>query len=199
MKTLLKPIRSTIDTQFWNVEDYQRFIDHGILTDEDKVELLDGQVVNKMPANPPHDWSMAILMRLIQRILTDDYLLRSQSGIQLNKTNRPEPDLAVIRWTAKSLIREHPGPSDVALVIEVSDSSLDRDRTSKGDIYAKSGIPEYWIVNVQERLIEVYSEPSVVGYGKRNDYGRDQRIPVELDGKLIGTASVAEIFPEAKR
>src|SRR5439155_4907471 len=138
----------------FTVDEYQRMIRAGILTDEDAVELLEGWIVLKMPRNPPHD---AIVARLINKLLTPQlpagWFCRGQSAIQ-TASSQPEPDVAVVRGSEFDYLDHHPGPTDIAVVIEVADSSLDRD--VKSSTYARAGLRAYWIVNLPERQLEVY-------------------------------------------
>jgi Uma2 family endonuclease len=144
----------------FTVDEYQRMIRAGILTDEDPVELLEGWIVEKMPRNPPHD---AVVARLINKVLAPrlpaDWFCRGQSAVQ-TVTSQPEPDVAVVRGSEFDYLGRHPGPSDMALVVEVADCTLDRDREWKASIYARAAIPVYWIVILPDRQIEVYTEPT---------------------------------------
>ncbi len=181
-----------------SVAEYQKLIDVGVLTDEDKVELLEGHLVLKMPANPPHDSAMMALDHFIQRMAPDGYLVRCQHGSDF-PDSRPEPDIAVVRGDLRSFRARHPEPAEMALVIEVSDSSLSRDRLDKGRIYARAGIPVYWVVNLVDRQIEVYTDPtgpvSAPVYRRRQDYPPGTTVPIDLDGRAIGTLVVGEVIP----
>lgn len=181
-----------------SVAEYQKLIDVGVLTDEDKVELLEGYVVLKMPANPPHDSTLMRLDRRFQRLMPDGYVARCQHGSDF-PDSRPEPDLAVARGDERAFDARHPEPAELALVIEVSDSSLTRDRLDKGRIYARACIPVYWVVNLVDRQIEVYTDPtgpvSAPVYRRRQDYPVGTTVPIDLDGKSIGTLAVSEVMP----
>ena len=141
----LNPNQNSPHRRRWSVAEYQRQIDLGLLTDEDKVELLEGEVVDKMPINPPQDSTITRLNRRLSRLIPDACLVRCQNTLELFQS-RPEPDFAIVRGDESDFDTVHPGPNDVALVIEVSDSSLERDRVQKGRIYSKAGIPIYWVV-----------------------------------------------------
>ncbi|MEO2091901.1 MAG: Uma2 family endonuclease [Gemmataceae bacterium] len=181
----------------FSVAEYQKLIDTGILTDEDRVELLEGHLVMKMPANPPHDAAMTALDYFLQRMLPVGYLVRCQHGSDF-PDSRPEPDIAVVRGDLRSFRVRHPEQAEMALVIEVSDSSLARDRLDKGRIYARASIPEYWVVNLVDRQIEVYTDPTgpvtAPVYRRRQDHPPGASVPVTLDGGVAGTVAVSEVL-----
>src|SRR6516162_3834375 len=143
----------------FSVARFQRMVEAGILTPDDKVELLENYVVLKMPRNPRHDSTLQRMLRPLLRALPSGWDLRIQAAIALTDS-QPEPDFALVRGSAADYQTRHPGPADVGLVIEVADSSLLRDQRDKTRIYARGGIPCYWIVNLVDRRIEVYSQPS---------------------------------------
>src|SRR5438034_3315527 len=145
----------------FSVAKYQRMIEAGILTAEDKVELLENYVVLKMPKNPPHDGTLDLVKAALGAILPPGWLLRVQQTIVL-PDSQPEPDFAVVRGNPRSFIARHPGPADVGLIVEVADSSLLRDQRDKTRIYARGGIAVYWIVNLVDQRVEVYTQPSGV-------------------------------------
>jgi hypothetical protein len=170
------------------VEQYQRMIDTGILGAGDRVELLAGWVVEKMPHNPPHDAVVYRIQRDLFRRLPDEWICRGQSAVEL-ADSRPEPDLAIVRGPAERYEDHHPGPPDIALLMEVADSTVERDRTLKGPMYAHAAIAVYWTVNLVEAQIEVYTDPSgpaaPASYRQRRDYLADETVPLVLAGQVI--------------
>ncbi len=130
----------------FTVDEYHRMIQVGLLTEDDRVELLEGWIVPKMPRNPPHDATVEIADETLRPHLPPGWSLRVQSAITL-PDSEPEPDVAVVRGGARDYLSRHPGPADVGLLIEVSESSLNRDRDEKGRLFAQAGIPHYWIIN----------------------------------------------------
>jgi Uma2 family endonuclease len=182
----------------FSVDEYHRLIECGILTDEDKVELLDGYVVLKIPGNPPHDSCLMVMLETVRALTSAGWSVRCQSAVTL-PTSEPEPDLAVIRGTSRDYLLHHPGPSDCGLLIEIAGSSLSRDRDEKGPIYAAAGIGEYWIVNLLDRQIEVYSSPTT---GRPNAICAVQRlfrpgdtVPLILDRTMVGQVAVRDVLP----
>ncbi|MGN6696590.1 MAG: Uma2 family endonuclease [Thermomicrobiales bacterium] len=141
--------------RLFTVDDYRHMEEAGIIAEDDRVELLEGIILQMSPMNAPHVLAIGRCDHLLHRQLTDDYLVSVQSAIVLDRFGAPQPDLAVIR---QRLYADVPTIADVVLVIEVSDSSLAYDRGRKRWNYARAGIAEYWIVNLVDRLIERYTD-----------------------------------------
>ncbi len=181
----------------FSVARYQRMIENGIVTPEDKVELLENYVVLKMPRNPRHDSTLQRMLRPLLRAVPAGWDLRVQSAVAL-ADSQPEPDFAVVRGSAADYENRQPAPPDVGLVIEVADSSLLRDQRDKTRIYARGGIPCYWIVNLPDRRVEVYTQPSgpaaVPSYGAFQVYQPGDAVPIVLAGAAAAVA-VADLLP----
>jgi Uma2 family endonuclease len=140
-----------------SVEQYRQMAEVGILTKYDKVELLEGWLVAKMTKNAPHEYTISIIEEVLNRALPPGWFPRFQSSTS-TPDSFPEPDIAVVRGVRSDYRQRHPGPDDVGLVIEVADTTLARDRL-KRRLYARAGLPVYWIVNLPEQVLEVYTEP----------------------------------------
>jgi len=182
----------------FSVEEYHRLIEAGILTEDDPVELLEGWIVQKMARNPPHDSTVDQTRELLEGILPAEWLVRVQSAIT-TPDSEPEPDVAAVLGPARRYADHHPGPAEIALLVEVSDSTLQRDREEKGAIYARAGIPYYWIVNLPERQVEVYSMPTAEGkYRDRLDFKEDGVVPVMIGGREVGRIAVRDLLPAAE-
>ncbi len=198
--TPAQPVTYGLDASFpkFSVGRYQRMIEEGILTPDDKVELLENYLVLKMPKNPPHDGTIDLVKAALPPCIPAGWLLRIQQTIAL-PDSQPEPDFAVVRGNPRTYLTRHPGPADVGLVIEVADSSLLRDQRDKMRIYARGAIPCYWIVNLVDRRIEVYSQPTgpapVPAYGSFQTYQPGDAVPLVLDGVAVGTVPAAELLP----
>src|SRR5579871_151325 len=143
----------------FSVARYQRMIETGILTPEDKVELLENYVVLKMPRNPLHDGTLDLLKAAILGRVPPGWLPRIQQTLVLSDS-QPEPDFAIVRGMPRTYLTRHPGADEAALVIEVADSSLLRDQRDKARIYSRGNIPCYWIVNLVDLRLEVHTQPS---------------------------------------
>lgn len=179
------------------VDQYHRMIAEGILTAKDRVELIEGVLVQKMSRNPPHDEALARIMRRLVRLLPEEWTLRGQSAVTL-RHSEPEPDFAIAHGPEGTYSGRKPGPRDIALVIEVADSSLLADRNEQAILYADARIPEYWIVNLVNRRVEVYTDPKggrSPRYRRRRDYGANESVPLVLDSREVGRIPVRELLP----
>lgn len=180
------------------VDEYHRMLDAGILIEGEPIELLEGYLVNKMPRNPPHDVTLQRLDKRLHRLALSGWEIRIQLAVTFTESE-PEPDGAIVRGDDFTFATRHPGPQDFGIIIEVADSTLAFDRNEKGRIYARAGIPVYWIVNVADRQIEVYTDPDVVAqppaYRTRTDYKPGDDLPITLDGKQTGTIPVNDLLP----
>ncbi|MGE0682672.1 MAG: Uma2 family endonuclease [Candidatus Binatia bacterium] len=180
-----------------SVEQYHAMIQAGILTEDDPVELLEGWLVTKMPKNPRHSAVTQLMQAALTRALPSGWHVRGQEPVT-TEDSEPEPDIVVARGDLRQYLDRHPGPQDVALVVEVADSSLQRDRMLKKRLYAAAGIPAYWVANLPELHIEAYSDPSGPGeqptYRHEQDYGISDAIPVILDGVEVVRVAVRELL-----
>ncbi len=141
-----------------SVSQYHAMLQAGIIDEDTQIELLEGILVAKMTKNPPHRLSTGLLQDALLAIMPANYHLNLQEPITLDD-GEPEPDLAIVRGQRLNFRDRHPAASDVVLVIEVSDATLDRDRTIKQRIYARARIAIYWILNLRDRQLEVYTQP----------------------------------------
>ncbi len=181
----------------FTVDEYHRMIHSGILKEDDPVELLEGWIVAKMPRNPPHDVAVALAQAALSAVLPPAWICRGQSAVT-TADSEPEPDVAVVRGPIRRYVTSHPGPADMGLVVEVADSTLTRDRTLKARLYARAAIPVYWIVNIPDRQIEVYSDPTDAGeshFQQRSDFIGSGAVPLVLEGRAIATIPVADLLP----
>lgn len=182
----------------FSVARYQRMIEAGILTSEDKVELLENYIVLKMPRSPLHDGTIQLIDEALAPKVPAGWRLRIPSTVVLSDS-QPEPDFAIVRGNTRTYLTRHPTPVDVGIIIEVADSSLLRDQRDKTRIYARGGIPCYWIVNLVDRRIEVYTQPSgpiaVPAYSSFQIYQPGDAVPLVFDGCTVGTVPVDELLP----
>jgi Uma2 family endonuclease len=171
---------------------------HGILDDDAPVELLEGWLVQKMTKHPPHSIVTRRVRQALAGVLPEGWYADPQEPITLSDSE-PEPDVRVARAEVADDPKRHPGPQDVALVVEVADTSLRRDRGTKKRVYARAGIPVYWIANLPERRFEVYTDPTGPAtrpdYRHQQNYGPDDEIPVVLNGAEVGRLPVRELLP----
>jgi Uma2 family endonuclease len=181
-----------------SVDHYHQMIDSGILTEDDPVELLEGWLVYKMPKKPPHRLATELTRETLEKLIPRGWHINSQEPVTTEESE-PEPDLTVVRGERQNYKDRHPGPKDVGLVVEVADATLQRDRGTKKRIYARAAIPIYWIINLAEGQVEVYSDPSGQAeqpdYRRRQDFKRGDQVPVLIDGREIGRLAVQTIIP----
>lgn len=182
----------------FSVSEYHRMIEAGILDEDDAVELLDGYIVLKMPRNPPHDTSLQRVRKRVEALLPSGLDVRIQCAVTLPESE-PEPDVTVVQGDELTYATRHPGPGEIELVVEVADSTLQRDRNDKGRIYARAGIPIFWIVNLVDRQLEVNTTPSATGanpgYTQHQIYGLTGVVSLVLNGKVVGGIPVRDLFP----
>jgi Uma2 family endonuclease len=177
------------------VAEYHQLGDDGVLAED--VELLEGLVVKKMPKNPRHVAVTRRVRRLLETMFKGKCEVNSQDPVTFS-ASEPEPDVVLVRGTEEDYAQKHPVPTDVGLIVEVSESTLHRDRGVKKRIYAKASIPVYWIVNLVNNQIEVYTQPSgptvTPDYAGREIVDADSQLPVILDGTVAGTLAVKDIL-----
>lgn len=150
--------------RLFTVDDYHRMVDAGILRVHDHVELLDGEIIEMTPTGSRHSGLVTRLMRLFILRSGDRAIVRTQHPVILDDLSEPEPDLSICSPRADDYMSGHPRPSDILLIVEVSDSSLAFDRGRKAVRYAAVGVPELWIIDLQHDVIEVFREPGRAGY-----------------------------------
>lgn len=169
----------------FSVEEYHRLGEADILTEDDAVELLDGLIVPKMNRTPQHDAVIGKIEKTLRKQLPAGWTVRGQSAFT-TATSEPEPDIAVVRGEPDDYMQRHPAANDVALIVEVADSSVARDR-AKARIYAAAGVAIYWIVNLTGDCIEVYTQPdaSQPGYLQLAVYRGDEHVPLALPNAAL--------------
>jgi Uma2 family endonuclease len=180
------------------VHQYHEMIRNGILTDDDPVEFLEGLLVLKMPKNPPHRITTQVTREALSQIVPSGWYVDDQEPIT-TKDSEPEPDVAIVQGDRRDYVDRHPYADEVALVVEVADTTLQRDRTSKKRLYARAGITIYWIINLVERQIEVYTKPlsnaEEPDYQERTDFTLEAMIPVIINNQVIAEIKVQSLFP----
>ena len=179
------------------VAQYEKMTALGILGAEDRVELLDGWIIDKVTQNPPHNAAIDCTSEALRTRLPSGWIVREQKAVAL-ADSMPEPDVVVVKGTPRRYAARHPRPQDIALIIEVADSTLADDRKAKGRVYAREGLAIYWIVNLVDEQIEVYSRPKggrTAAYQDRHDYRKGQSVPFVINGRELGAISVQDLLP----
>jgi Uma2 family endonuclease len=182
----------------FTVDEYHRMIRDGYFAADERFELVEGLIVEKMPRDPVHDAALEIALALLQRHMPEGWRVRPQCAITLSDSE-PEPDLAVVRGVPTEYVSHHPGPSDLALVVEISNTTLADDRQLKARIYARAGITVYWIINLVDRRIEMYTDPSgddsAPAFRQRQDFALGASVPLSINGTERGPIAVTDLLP----
>lgn len=189
-------------TRRWTRADYDRLIAQGAFDHGDPVELLGGELVAREPQGSYHVTTIALAARALERAFGLGWTVRQQAPITLDDESEPEPDLAVVRGEPIDFLDGH--PARPALVVEVAETSLRLDRELKGGLYARAGLPEYWIINLRDRCLEVFRSPGAdptrhIGWRYRDIavLAAGHRVgPLALDGRSI---AVADLLPPPPR
>jgi len=170
-------LRKTFD-----VHAYYKMVEMGIIQEQERVELIHGEIINMSPINSRHAGIINKLNELLVRRLHGKAIVSIQNPLRLDEYNQPEPDVVVSTFRENHYMDQHPGKDDVLLIIEVADTSLGYDREVKAALYASAGIPEYWIINLKVNMIEVYRNPRHNYYTSKHLYEK---------GDIISTQAIA--------
>ncbi|MEM6361026.1 MAG: Uma2 family endonuclease [Bacteroidota bacterium] len=149
-----------------SVNEYHVMAEAGILTSEDKVELIQGEILEMSPIGTKHAAIVDKLTNLLVKIVSNTAIIRVQNPVYINDLNEPEPDISVLKTRRDYYADIHPGGDDTLLVIEVSDTTYHYDKEVKVPLYGSAGIPEYWILKLDSKEIEVHTVPAKGGYKK---------------------------------
>jgi Uma2 family endonuclease len=178
------------------VDEYERIIASGALEDPGRVELIDGYMVDKMGKNAEHGYATKQTVKALDGRLPAGWTSRKEEPVQIPEFDEPEPDIAIVRGSDADYRHRIPAAADVALLVEVSETTLRQDRGKKRTAYARAGIAVYWIVNLVARQVEVYTRPVKAGrYRSRKDYKPGQQIPVVIAGQQLTPIAVDDILP----
>ena len=182
----------------FTVAEYFRIADEGLLADA-RTELMDGEILGIPPQKNDHAYSVSMLVRTLDRMVGDRLWVRGQATLQIGHVAAPEPDVAVVAGPPR------PGddvPNAALFVAEVSDATLRYDRTTKMSLYASAGVPEYWVINLVDRRVEIHRDPvedSPARFGWRyariESVGRDALLPVPASLGAAGQIPAADLLP----
>jgi len=189
---------STI-TKRLTVDQYDQMVENGILPETNRFELIEGRIVEKDVKNPVHSAAAECTRRSIDQALPAGWHTRGEQPVRIpNRRSEPEPDVSVVRGAIRDYTTRHPGPEDVALVVEVTRSSVAKDR-ALARVYGRGGIPVYWIVNVPRRRLEVYAHP-VPGARTGGAYpapkilGETESVELVIQEQVVGQIAVADLL-----
>jgi Uma2 family endonuclease len=153
-----------VETRRFTRLEYDRLIAQGFFDEDERIELLDGQLVVREPQGSRHVVAVELVREALQHAFGKGYHIRGHSPVALDDVSEPEPDVAVVRGRLRDYVAAH--PASPVLVVEVADSSLGKDRVRKAALYARAGIADYWIVNLNDRVLEVYRAPARTAAGR---------------------------------
>lgn len=176
----------------FTVDEYYALVPAGVLSERDRVELIEGEIIEMTPMGSPHASAVMRLNQHFSSRLQGQAIVLVQTPVRLGDFSEPEPDLALLRPRTDIYRDAHPGPVDVLLLIEVARSSLSYDRLVKLPLYARSGIAEVWIVDLAAQAVEVYRNPdSEVGYAESFVVGiGDSVAPLAFSDQPVEVASI---------
>ncbi len=165
--------------RLFTVSEYYQMAQAGIFSEDDHVELLEGEIIQMSPIGSRHAACVDRLARLFFERVGRQVIVRVQNPVRLSDYSEPQPDLALLKPRADFYSSEHPKPQDVLLVIEVCETSAEFDRSVKLPLYAQAGIPEVWLVDLSHERIEVHRKPSAQAYGYTLIVGRGAALTIE--------------------
>jgi Uma2 family endonuclease len=177
------------------VKQYDRMVEIGILGKRDLVELIEGVLVAKMGRNRPHIVSGKKTLRTLEGAVPPGWHVAKEDPLAVSDVSKPEPDIAVVRGVAEDYVQRDVTAADVAMVVEIAESTLRADQEEMKPIYAASNIPIYWIINLVDHQLEVYSDPQGRDYRTAQIFSREQDVPLILDGAEVGRIRVADLLP----
>ncbi len=160
----------------FTVAEYYRMAEAGIFNEDSRVELIDGEIVDMPPIGPSHSDGVDRLAELFITRLAGAARVRVQNPVHLREHNEPEPDLVLACRRAGGYAGGHPTPEDILLIVEVADSSIEYDRQTKGPMYARAGIADYWILDLARDRLLVHREPTEDGYAATRVYRRGEQV-----------------------
>ncbi len=178
----------------FTVEQYEALLDAGVLTRHDRCHLINGIVVVKLTRKPPHVIASEKTRDALMAAVPPHWRVMVEAPVRIPRYNEPEPDLAVARGSVEDYEGRHAEPSDLCLIVEVAESNLAEDRELLR-VYGAVRVAAYWIVNLLERQVEVYSDPEPAGYGLRKVFQAGENVPLVIDGVEVALIPAANMLP----
>jgi Uma2 family endonuclease len=195
IQTLPSPVaEDTIlatNLKYWTVQEYHHMSELGILDASERTELITGKIVLMTAKGTPHVLTLRLLASSLEKFLDESVLVSTQEPIKLDDFSEPEPDLAIVKGTMFDYAERHPSPEDVYLVVEVADSTLKKDCEVKDKLYARSNIPDYWVIDVKNRQVHIFRTPTPTGYASHLILSESQTIsPLAFPSILVSISSI---------
>ena len=180
-----------LQKRLFTVDEYYRMAEAGILSEDDRVELIAGEIIKMSPIGSPHSGCVNRLNRLFSARLGDRTILSIQNPVRLNERTEPQPDIALLIPRTDFYSQRHPQAEEVLLIIEVSDTTIEYDREVEIPLYAAAGIVEVWIVSLAEELIEVYRQPLANNYAEVRQFRRGENVaPLSFSDVVLSVNEV---------
>ena len=159
-----------VSRHLFTVHDYHRMVEAGILHEDDRVELIRGEILAMSPIGPPHNGSVIRATNGLIPIVKDHALVSAQGAVRLDQYSEPQPDIVLLRARDDFYTKQHPQPGDILLIVEIADSSLDFDRQIKAGLYAETGVVEYWVSDIPHRCVWAYTDARANTYQTVRQY-----------------------------
>jgi Uma2 family endonuclease len=169
-----------LEKRYFNVDEYYRMAEAGVLKPDDRVELIEGEIIKMSPIGSPHAACVSRLNDLLQTANRSNAIVAIQNPVRLSEFSEPVPDIALLKRRKDYYAARHPGPADVFLLMEVAQTTVLPDRNIKIPLYARSEVPEVWLVNLPKKLVEVYSREAGGRYRKSAKYRRGEIVSSEI-------------------
>jgi Uma2 family endonuclease len=169
-----------ISKRLFTVHDYHRMVDAGILTEDDRVELIRGEVVAMSPIGPRHSAAVLRANHNLTRLVGDLAIVGVQGSVRLDDYDEPQPDIYLLRPKNDFYASGHARPADIFLIVEMADSSLEYDQAVKMPLYAETGVPEYWIADIRNDCLICYTDPQKDAYQKVQTFPRGPTVTPQL-------------------
>lgn len=176
----------------FTVQQYHKMLESGILTEDDRVELIRGEIIEMSPIGTKHAACVNRLINLLVQLLGKRVIVAAQNPIALNDNSEPQPDVALLKPRDDFYATAHPQPQDILLLIEVADSTIIYDREEKIPLYAEANIIEVWLVDINEQIVEIYQQPTAAGYQQMQKFTSGQSLSIQAFPNVI--INVNEIF-----
>ncbi len=180
----------------FTVKEYDSLIETGFFDENDQIELLNGVIIEKMPKGTKHSSATDRATRIFYRVLSNQAAIRNQNPIWLDDLSEPEPDIVLAAVDPNDYESKHPTPADIYLILEVSDTTLSFDRNAKSLAYARAGIQQYLLLNINDETVEDYREPGSDGFQSKQTYRREQSFKLVAFPEI--SLAVAEFLPTEK-
>ena len=170
--------------RLFTAQEYDRMIEAGIFASQDRLELIRGEIIQMSPIGRRHAAHVRRLNTLLSEKLCQQAIVDIQNPIELDDYSEPKPDVAILRLSSDFYASAHPQPSDILLLIEVADTTVESDRSIKIPLYAENGIAEVWLININAQCVEIYRQPTATGYQSIQFFYRGQTIAMQAFPKI---------------